>query len=130
MSENQNVPDVAALMAQVAALQASLQAAEEAKVEALKAKEAAEAAKAATVKLKVSPKGTVHFRGLVGTHAKFGLGMYVATIRWLYANRETVEKFINDNSPPVGFKWFPGCGKLSLAKAPTVEAAGEEREAA
>ncbi len=47
--------------------------------------------------LKVSQKGAIQFRGVPGISVKFGLTLYGKTLEWLYANRETVERFIADH---------------------------------
>ena len=50
------------------------------------------------VRMKVSEKGCVTFRGLKGTNAKFGLHLRVETLDWLSANAEKVKAFIQEHS--------------------------------
>ena len=91
-------------------------------MEALKlAKEASDKASVKTVKVKVSPKGTVHFRGLEGTHHTFGLGLYPKTLEWVLNNEAFLRKFLADNAPPAGFAWKEGCGYLSMSKVAAPE---------
>ena len=50
-----------------------------------------------TPRMKVSEKGGVTFRGVVGTNAKFGLTLYPVTLKWLFAQREQIEAFMQKN---------------------------------
>lgn len=50
------------------------------------------------VRMKVSEKGCVTFRGLKGTNAQFGLHLRVETLDWLYANAQKVKAFIQEHS--------------------------------
>ena len=50
------------------------------------------------VRMKVSDKGCVTFRGLKGTNAQFGLHLRVETLDWLYANAEKVKAFIEEHA--------------------------------
>lgn len=98
-NETQGV-DVAALLAQVASLQAAVKAAEE-------ARKAAEEAKSAAVRIKVSEKGAIHFRGVVGTHHTYGMTLYPLTWEWLKANTSRIDSFIQSHK-----------GELSMVKPP------------
>jgi hypothetical protein len=48
-------------------------------------------------RMKVSDKGGVTFRGVVGTNAKFGVTLYPVTLQWLFANREQIEAFLEQH---------------------------------
>jgi hypothetical protein len=82
--------DVTALLAQVASLQAAVKAAEE-------AKKLAEEAKSATVRIKVSEKGAIHFRGVSGTHHTYGMTLYPMTWAWLKDNMARIDAFVEAN---------------------------------
>jgi hypothetical protein len=50
------------------------------------------------VRMKVSEKGCITFRGVKGTNGKFGLHLRVETLDWLYANAEKVKAFIQEHA--------------------------------
>jgi hypothetical protein len=50
------------------------------------------------VRMKVSEKGCITFRGLKGTNAQFGLHLRVETLDWLYANAEKVKAFVDEHA--------------------------------
>jgi hypothetical protein len=52
----------------------------------------------AGVRMKVSEKGCVTFRGLKGTNAQFGLHLRVETLDWLFANTGKVKEFIKEHA--------------------------------
>ena len=47
-------------------------------------------------RLKVTPKGCVHFGGC--HNRQFGLTLYVSTLEYLFSVREQVEEFIRDHN--------------------------------
>lgn len=47
--------------------------------------------------MKVSEKGCVQIRGLRGANVRFGFTAYPTLIQDLFANRETIEKFMEEN---------------------------------
>ncbi len=53
------------------------------------------------VRMKVSDKGCVHFRGLKGTNVRFGLALRVEALDWLFSHREKIERFIKDNQAEI-----------------------------
>lgn len=52
----------------------------------------------------VSEKGCVSFKRVPGTNGKFGLSMYPVTLQWLFAHREEIEKFMEDNKAKLSWE--------------------------
>jgi hypothetical protein len=52
----------------------------------------------------VKSGGTVHFQGIPGASAKWGLSLYSATIDWLFAHMDEINEFREANADRLSYK--------------------------
>jgi hypothetical protein len=56
------------------------------------------------VRLYISDKGGVHFQGMPGTSAKWGITLYASTISFIIENQDKIIEFMDANSSKLSVK--------------------------
>lgn len=51
-----------------------------------------------------SEKGGIHFQGVPGTSAKWGMTLYMSTFEWIIENSDAIMSFILDNQDKLSTK--------------------------